>query len=97
MVIVAGNRSRLGKDGSLVTTHQEFGIKCMVDVNRVFFSARMGPERIRLCNCVSRGEDVLSLFSGVGLEGLMIAGRREVRANGNGQWSSPTSRLHHEF
>ena len=79
MSIIAGNRSRLGEDGSLITTHQEFGIKCLVDVNRAFFSARMGPERIRLCNCVSRGEDVLSLFSGVGLEGLMIAGRREIK------------------
>ncbi|GMH98666.1 hypothetical protein TrVE_jg443 [Triparma verrucosa] len=78
LTIVAGNFSRLQKDGGLVTTHQEFGIKCLVDLNRTFFTARMGPERIRLCNCVSRGENVLSLFSGVGLEGLMIAGRREI-------------------
>ncbi|GMH54076.1 hypothetical protein TL16_g01602 [Triparma laevis f. inornata] len=78
LTIVAGNHSRMGKDGGLVTTHQEFGIKCLVDLNRTFFTARMGPERIRLCNCVSRGENVLSLFSGVGLEGLMIAGRREI-------------------
>ncbi len=75
--IIAGNKSRL-RDGSLVTTHQEHTIKCVVDLAGVFFSPRMGPERIRLTNCVARGENVLVLFAGVGMEGLMIAGRREA-------------------
>ncbi|GMI44516.1 hypothetical protein TrCOL_g10389 [Triparma columacea] len=78
MRILAGNKERMGKDGSLLTTHQEYGIKTQVDLNLAFFTPRMSGERLRLCNLVSRGEFVLSLFAGVGMEGLMIAGRREV-------------------
>jgi len=78
MRVVAGSKERMRKDGSLLTTHQEYGIKTQIDLNLAFFTPRMSRERLRLCNLVSRGEWVLSLFSGVGMEGLMIAGRREV-------------------
>jgi tRNA G37 N-methylase Trm5/tRNA(Phe) wybutosine-synthesizing methylase Tyw3 len=62
----------------LITTHGEYGIKCVVNLERVFFSARMGPERLRICQQVARGENVLVLFSGVGMEALQIAGRTEA-------------------
>jgi tRNA G37 N-methylase Trm5 len=52
----------------------------VVDVAGSFFTPRMGPERLRLANCVGRGERVLVMFCGVGMEGLMIAGRREVES-----------------
>jgi tRNA G37 N-methylase Trm5 len=38
----------------------------------------MGPERLRLCQQVARGENVLVLFAGVGMEALQIAGRTEA-------------------
>lgn len=62
----------------LVTTHTEYGIKCVVDLNHTFFSPRMAQERLRLCQQVARGEDVLVLFAGVGMEGFQIAGRTEA-------------------
>lgn len=62
----------------LVTTHTEYGIKCVVDLNHTFFSPRMAHERLRICQLVARGEDVLVLFAGIGMEGLQIAGRTEA-------------------
>ena len=38
----------------------------------------MGQERIRICQQVARGEDVLVLFAGVGMEALQIASRTEA-------------------
>lgn len=62
----------------LVTTHTEYGIKCVVDLNHTFFSPRMAQERLRICQQIARGEEVLVLFAGIGMEGLQIAGRTEA-------------------
>lgn len=73
LVIIAGiDRS------PLITTHTEYGTRCVVDLNHTFFSPRMGPERIRICQQVARGEAVLVLFAGVGMEALQIASRTEA-------------------
>jgi hypothetical protein len=51
----------------------------------LFQSQNRGPERRRICQQVARGEKVLVLFSGVGMEALQIAGRTE--ASGDfGHW-----------
>ena len=74
IVILAGpNRS------PLITTHTEYGIKCQIDLQHVFFSPRMAQERLRICQQVARGERVLVLFSGVGMEALQLAGRTEAK------------------
>ena len=62
----------------VMTTHTEYGIKCVVDLNHCFFSPRMAQERLRLCQQVARGEHVLILFAGVGMEAVQIAGRTEA-------------------
>jgi len=62
----------------LITTHSEYGIRCVVDLNHTFFSPRMGPERLRICQQVARGEHVLVLFAGVCMDALQIAGRTEA-------------------
>jgi tRNA G37 N-methylase Trm5 len=62
----------------LMTTHTEYGIKCIVDLNHTFFSPRMGQERLRICQQVARGEHVLVCFGGVGMEALQICGRTEA-------------------
>jgi len=64
--------------GPLLTTHVEYGIPCVVDVEKCFFSPRMGSERLRLTNSVARGEHVLVLFAGVGMEALQFAARTEA-------------------
>jgi tRNA (guanine37-N1)-methyltransferase len=77
----AGKLMRLaGPERSpLITTHTEGGIKCVIDLETCFFSSRMGPERRRICQQVARGENVLVLFAGVGMEALQIAGRTEAK------------------
>ena len=73
LTIIAGAQRK-----PLITTHTEYGIKCVVDLNHTFFSPRMGQERLRICQNVARGERVLVLFAGVGMEALQIAGRTEA-------------------
>ena len=63
----------------VVTSHYEYGIKCVVDLNHTFFSPRMAPERLRLSQQVARGERVLVVFAGVGMEALQIAARTEAK------------------
>ena len=62
----------------IITTHSESGIKAIVNLEATFFSTRMVSERTRLMNSVARGESVLVLFAGVGLEGFLIAGKTEA-------------------
>ena len=85
---LSGSERSAGDDGieiiagvrrsPLITSHMEYGIKCIVDLNHVFFSTRMGPERLRICQQVARGENVLVLFSGVGMDAMQIAARTEA-------------------
>ena len=63
----------------IVTSHYEYGIKCVVDLNNTFFSPRMAPERLRLSQQVARGERVLVVFAGVGMDALQIAARTEAK------------------
>ena len=62
----------------IVTSHYEFGIKCVVDLQQTFFSPRMAPERLRLSQQVARGERVLVVFAGVGMEALQIVSKTEA-------------------
>jgi len=77
LVIIAGI-----KRAPLVTSHAEYGIKCVVDLNHTFFSARMAAERLRICQQVARGENVLALFCGVGMDALQIVSRTEATVLG---------------
>jgi tRNA G37 N-methylase Trm5 len=38
----------------------------------------MGPERLRICQQVARGEHILVLFCGVGMDAMQIVGRTEA-------------------
>lgn len=63
----------------IVTSHYEYGVKCVVDLQNTFFSPRMAPERLRLSQSVARGERVLVVFAGVGMEALQIVARTEAK------------------
>ncbi|VEU45261.1 unnamed protein product [Pseudo-nitzschia multistriata] len=73
LAIIAG-----AQRSPLITSHTEFGIRCVVDLNHCFFSPRMAQERLRICQQVARGEDVLVCFAGVGMEAIQISGRTEA-------------------
>jgi tRNA (guanine37-N1)-methyltransferase len=46
------------------TVHKENNIKLKLDVEKVYFSARLSTERKRIASQVKKGEDVLVMFSG---------------------------------
>jgi len=73
LLVIAGPERR-----PLMTTHAEFGVRYVVDLEAVFFSPRMGPERQRICGQVVPGERVLVLFAGCGPEALQLAAKTEA-------------------
>lgn len=70
--ILAGRNRR-----PLITTHREFGVNYVIDVENIFFSPRMAQERLRLCSVVGREENILVLFCGCAPEVLQFAVRTE--------------------
>ncbi len=65
---------------SFLTLHRENGCSFWVDVNKVFYTPRMGSERLRILNQVADGESVVDLFSGVGPFIITIAKFKHVSA-----------------
>lgn len=47
------------------TIHKEFGVKLLLDLSTVYFSARSGTERKRIADLVAADEKVLVMFSGL--------------------------------
>lgn len=57
--VIAGKRTK-------ETIHKESGCMLKLNVERCYFSARSGTERLRVAGMVKDEEDVLVMFSGVG-------------------------------
>lgn len=70
--IIAGERRT-------VTLHRENGCLFMVDLARMYFSPRLGTERLRVARLVRPGETVTNMFAGVGCYSIVIA--RHSRAS----------------
>jgi tRNA (guanine37-N1)-methyltransferase len=64
--ILAGKRTK-------ETVHHENGVKVKLHLEKVYFSARSGAERLRIANLLKKGEDVLVMFSGCAPFPLVIA------------------------
>ena len=58
-----------------VTYHRENGCTFKVDIRNVFFTPRLGNERLRVANQVKSNEVVLDMFCGVGPYSILIAKR----------------------
>jgi tRNA (guanine37-N1)-methyltransferase len=56
--IIAGKRTK-------ETEHKESGCIIKLNVEKCYFSARSGTERLRLVNMIKPNEDILVMFSGV--------------------------------
>mgnify|MGYP001598128064 CR=1 FL=1 len=63
--IVAGEKRK-------ETLHKENSVQVKLDVERCYFSVRLANERLRIAKLV-KNEDVLVMFSGVGIYPLVIA------------------------
>ena len=48
------------------TIHIENGVRLKVDLNKVYFSPRLGTEHLNVVNQIKKGEVVFDLFAGVG-------------------------------
>lgn len=55
------------------TEHKEFGVRLLVNPERVYFSVRSCTERKRIADIITEGENVLVLFSGIAPYPLVIS------------------------
>lgn len=62
-----------------LTLHRENGCVFRVDLSRVYFSPRLGTERLRVARLVRPGEVVTNLFAGVGCYSIEIARHSQAR------------------
>jgi tRNA (guanine37-N1)-methyltransferase len=66
---------------NLETIHRESGCSFKLDVEKCYFSPRLGNDRLDVCRQVKKGEKVLVMFSGIGPYSIVIAknsGAKEV-------------------
>lgn len=64
--ILAGEKNK-------ITEHTESGVKMRLDVEKCYFSPRLGSERLRIAKLVKPNESVLVMFSGIAPYPLVIA------------------------
>ena len=64
------------------TIYTEFGCRYLLNIEEVYFSERLGNERIRISQQVKEGEKILAMFAGVGPYPILIA-RMKKRENKN--------------
>ncbi|MBS3125233.1 50S ribosomal protein L11 methyltransferase [Candidatus Woesearchaeota archaeon] len=57
----------------LVTTHKESGVVLALDVEKCYYSPRLGSERLRVASLITPGEKVLVAGSGVGVYPIVLA------------------------
>jgi len=55
-----------------VTTHKEHGLRYRVDLERAYFTPRLGTERLRVAGQIRAGDVVLDMFAGVGPFALLM-------------------------
>lgn len=61
------------------TIYQEFGMRLLLDVSKVYFSPRLSEERKRIASLVKKDEIILDMFCGVGPFSIMISKKSEAR------------------
>ncbi|HPJ30612.1 MAG TPA: class I SAM-dependent methyltransferase family protein [Methanothrix sp.] len=57
------------------TIHREHGLRFRIDLEKAYFTPRLGTERLRIAELVRPGEIVFDMFAGVGPFALLIAKR----------------------
>ena len=69
------------------TIHREAGVIFKVDLNTVYFSPRLGKERLRIAKLVGKKEKVLVMFSGIAPYGIVIAKKNPGVEVWNIEWN----------
>lgn len=57
------------------TVHKEHGLRYRIDLERAYFTPRLGTERLRVAELVKPGEAAFDIFAGVGPFALLMAKR----------------------
>ena len=68
-----------------ITNHKEHGLRYRVDLERAYFTPRLGTERLRIADQVKPGDMVLDMFAGVGPFAILMCkkGARVVAIDKN--------------
>ena len=64
--VIAGEKTK-------VAEYKESGVRMKLDLEKCYFSSRLGTERLRVAKLVKPGENVLVMFSGVAPYPLVLA------------------------
>ena len=64
--ILAGKKTK-------TTLHKENGCAFKLNIDKAYFSPRLGSERLRIAKLVNEDESVLVMFSGIGIYSIEIA------------------------
>ncbi len=72
VTILAGKKTK-------ETVHHENGIEIKLHLEKTYFSARSGSERLRIAKMVKPGEEVMVMFSGAAPYPLVIAKNSEAK------------------
>ncbi|HDN82889.1 MAG TPA: class I SAM-dependent methyltransferase family protein [Candidatus Altiarchaeales archaeon] len=71
--------SILAGENRTITKHKEHGCIYLLDIEKAYFSPRLGNERLRIANQVKDGEKVLVMFAGIGPYAILIAKKRNAK------------------
>ena len=63
----------IGGEKTKVAEYKESGIRLKIDLEKCYFSSRLGTERLRIAKLVKPGEKILVMFSGVAPYPVVIA------------------------
>ena len=55
-----------------ITEYREAGCRFIFDLNKTYFSQRLGKERLRIANLIKPNEKILVMFSGISPFGIVI-------------------------
>jgi len=61
------------------TTHRESGARFILDIRNTYFSARLGSERLRIAKQIKKDENVLVLFSGIGVYPIIFSKHSQAK------------------
>ena len=86
----------VGDSDSGVGGHREAGVLLKVDLNTVYFSPRLGKERLRISKLVGKKEKVLVMFSGIAPYGIVIAKKNPGVEVWNVEWNAHAVELAEE-
>lgn len=63
-------------DNTTQTVHKEYGCKYVIDMEKAYFTPRLGTERSRILEQIKDGQTVVDMFAGVGPFSILIGKNR---------------------